>query len=66
MSDAIVIPKMTVEELIVALQTLVVEKPALAKAGVTYQIPEGGSVPISKIEVYAPFGYIRICDPRNK
>lgn len=66
MSDAIVIPHMSVEQLIAALQKLVAEKPALASAGVTYQIPEGGSVPISKIEVYESFGYIRICDPRNK
>jgi len=66
MPDTIMIPDMSVEQLIAALQKLVAEKPTLAQAGVTYQIPEGGSISISKIEIYTSFGYIRICDPRNK
>ncbi len=66
MSSEIVIQGMTVAQMIEELQKLVAATPSLADALVTYQIPEGGGAPISKIEVFPTFGWIRICDPRKK
>lgn len=65
MPSTIVIPDMSVAQLIVTLQNLIAANPSLANAGVTYEIPEGGSCQVSKIQVFSEFGYICICDPRK-
>lgn len=65
MPSTIVITDMSVGQMIAALQEQIAKNPSLADASVTYEIHEGGSCQISKIDVFSEFGYIRIGDPRK-